>query len=120
MVWWLSSSVCCFTLISKLYSDRELLVSKGLNTIIGCLVSFLFVAMILFGILVIHDLGEIEASLYKAFITNCNTFDIPNIEYIFALVKKMYLLSTSTLVTFLLIWLYIWFYDKPLNIIGRS
>jgi len=116
IAWWISSSVCSFTLISKLYSDRDLLLDKGLYKPIGYLVSFIFCAMTLFGGIVIRDLGKIEDSLYKAFIMDCDAnFDIPNIEHIFTLVKKLYVLSSSTMVTFLLIWLYIWFYNKPQN-----
>ncbi|MCK9326227.1 MAG: hypothetical protein M0P69_12115 [Bacteroidales bacterium] len=114
MAWWLSSSVCGFTVISKLYSDKEVLIKQGLYKPLGYLVSFIFLAMILFGSIVFYDLGKIESSLYKTFINSCETFKIPDIEPIFALVKKLYLLSTSTLVTFLLIWLYIWFY-KPIT-----
>ena len=116
MAWWLSSSVCGFTVISKLYTDKELLVKQGLYKPLGYLVSFLFLTMILFGSIVFYDLGKIEASLYKTFISSCDTFKVPNIEYIFALVKKLYLFSTATMITFLLMWLYIWFYKPNTNI----
>lgn len=116
MVWWLSSSVCSFTLISRLYADRELLSSRKIYIPLGILVSFIFLAMMLFGIMVVYDLGLVEDALFKVFSQNCEIFDIPSIEHIFALVKKLYLLSTSTLLSFLLIWIYIWFYGKPKQI----
>lgn len=119
MAWWLSSAVCSFTVISKLYTDREILVNKGLYHPIGYLVSIVLGIMATFSFIVFYDLGKIENSLYKIFIEGCETFKIPDIEYIFALVKKLYLLSFATMITFLLMWLYIWFYNKPNNLISK-
>ena len=116
MAWWLSSAVCSFTVISKLYTDRELLISKGLYQPLGYLVSIVLCIMAMFSSIVFYDLGKIESSLYKIFLSSCDTFKVPNIEYIFALVKKLYLFSTATMITFLLMWLYIWFYKPNTNI----
>lgn len=93
--------------------NKQTLFDRGFKYPIGIFVSIVMLSMIIFGIIVVHDLGVIEASLYKIFVTSCENFNIPNISAIFSLVRKLYVIITSTILVFLVVWLYIWFNDKP-------
>lgn len=116
MYWWMASLLFCATLTSRLYLARDTLIEKGLKTPIGVLVSICFMSMICFGVVVIHDLTLIEASMYELLISEGHTFHIPNLSAIFIMVKKLYTIITATIIVFLLGWLYIWFYNKPFKL----
>jgi hypothetical protein len=116
MAWWMASLLFCATLTSRLYLARESLVEKGLKNHVGILVSICFMSMIIFGVVVIHDLTLIEASMYEMLIHNGQIFDVPNLSAIFIMVKKLYTIITATIIVFLLGWLYVWFYNKPFKL----
>ncbi len=113
LVWWLTSATFCLTLISKLYTVKLDLTSKGLKKPIGIFVSLFLLSIISFGLVVLYELSNIEESIYKIAIDSCGSFDVVSVSHIFAIVRKMYVISTSTIVIFLCVWLYIWFSDKP-------
>ena len=120
LAWWLSSSVFLITLIGKLYPNKEEFQKNGLHTPVGMFVSFILLSLITFGLVVIHDLSVVETSLYELFIGVCSDFNTPDIGYIFSLVRKLYVIVTSSLIVFLIAWLYLWFYGvKPSSIINR-
>lgn len=119
MVWWLSASAFCLTLITKLYPNKEELKEQGYHVPIGIFVSLFLVSMILFGVATLYELSLIEQDINVSFIASCSSIEIPGMEHIFTIVRKLYLISTSTMVVFLLSWIYLWFSEKPFNIINK-
>ncbi len=116
MAWWIASLLFCATLTSRLYMARESLIDKGLRYPVGVLVAICFLSMISFGLVVIHDLTIIEATTYQMLIHEGNIFDVPNISAIFIMVRKLYTIITASISIFLIVWLYIWFANKPFTL----
>jgi hypothetical protein len=120
LAWWLSSFVFALTLFGKLYPSKKVFIDNGLFVPVGMLVSFILVSLITFGIVVIHDLSIVEVATYKLFINICSNFNAPNSGYIFDLVRKLYVIVTSSLIVFLIAWLYLWFFEsKPSSFITK-
>ena len=120
LAWWLSSSVFLLTLLGKLYPSKNSFIENGLFVPVGVFVSFILVSLITFGLVVIHDLSIVETAIYEIFIDICSDFNSPNASHIFSLVRKLYVIVTSSLVVFLIAWLYLWFYgNKPSSIINK-
>jgi hypothetical protein len=117
MAWWIASLVFSLTITTKLYMAKDSLIEKGLKIPVGVLVSLCMVTMICFGIVVIHDLTIIEASMYDLIILDSGSFNIPNISSIFTMVQKLYVIITSSISVFLVGWLYVWFHKKPFSIL---
>lgn len=118
MAWWLSASAFCLALITKLYPSKEDFKAKGYHLPIGIFVSMFLASMILFGCVTLFELSSIERVLYMTFIDSCLTIDFPDVTHIFSLVQKLYMISTSTMVVFLLSWVYVWFSEKPFKILS--
>jgi len=116
MAWWIATLVFCAALTGRLFLSRELLIEKGLKIPIGVLVSICLLSMIIFGLVVIHDLTTIESAMYRMIISDAQVFDVPNMSAIFILVKKLYTIITASIIVFLIGWLYVWFYDKPFTL----
>ena len=112
LAWWLSSLVFVLTLLGKLYPEREKFYENGLHTHVGMFVVFILISLITFGSVVIHDLSVIETSLYEMFVKICSDFNVPRISHIFSLIRKLYVIVTSSLAVFLIAWLYLWFFGK--------
>lgn len=112
LAWWLSSSVFLLTLMGKVYPAKEDFTKRNLHTPVGIFVSFIFISLILFGIIVIHDLSVVETAIYEIFIDICSDFHAPNASHVFDLVRKLYVIVTSSLVVFLIAWLYLWFFEN--------
>lgn len=112
LVWWLSSSIFLLTLVSKVYPEKKALTEKNLHTPVGIFISFIFLFLIMFGAVVIHDLSIIETTIYSMFIKICSDFCVPPSGHIFDLVRKLYVIVTSSLVVLLIAWLYLWFFEN--------
>ena len=120
LAWWLSSSVFLLTLLGKLYPSKDSFIENGLFMPVGMFVSFILISLITFGLVVIHDLSVVETAIYELFIDICSDFNAPNAGHIFSLVRKLYVIVTSSLVVFLIAWVYLWFYgSKPISIINK-
>lgn len=112
LAWWLSSSVFLLTLMGKVYPAKEDFTKRNLHTPVGIFVSFIFLSLIMFGIIVIHDLSIVETAIYEIFINITSDFNTPNASHVFDLVRKLYVIVTSSLVVFLIAWLYLWFFEN--------
>ncbi len=112
LAWWLSSSVFILTLLGKVYPAREQFQANGMYFPIGIFVSFILLSLIMFGIVVIHDLQLMEQRLYELFIQIYSNFQVPRVTYIYNLVRKLYVIVTSSLIVFLIAWIYIWFFSN--------
>ena len=112
LAWWLSSSVFLLTLMGKVYPAKKDFTQRNLHTPVGIFVSFIFISLILFGLIVIHDLSVVETAIYEIFIDICSDFNAPSASHVFDLVRKLYVIVTSSLVVFLIAWLYLWFFEN--------
>lgn len=119
MAWWMASLIFCATITSRLYFVKQSMIDKGLHTAVGVLVSMCFLAMILFGVVVIRDLGAIESAMHTLIINNLESFTVPNLSSIFTIVQKLYTIITCTILVFLFGWIYVWFYNKPFKLIKK-
>ena len=120
LAWWLSSSVLIFTLLSKLYPSKQLMRDNNLFVPVGILTSFFVLSLIVFGCVVVYDLSVLETNVYKIFSDNISGYCVPDVSNIFGLVRKLYVIVTTTLFLFLIAWLYLWFSDsKPSSTIIR-
>lgn len=111
LAWWLSSFVFVLTLLGKVYPARGLFQENGMHMPVGIFVCFILMSLIIFGIVVIHDLTIMEQHLYEMFIKVTSDFNVPRISYIYNLVRKLYVIVTSSLIVFLIAWIYIWFFS---------
>ena len=112
LAWWLSSSVFLLTLLGKVYPAKKEFISNNLHLPVGVFVSFIFLSLITFGVVVIHDLTVVETTIYDLFINISSEFNAPIASHVFNLVRKLYVIVTSSLVVFLIAWLYLWFYEN--------
>lgn len=112
LAWWLSSCIFLLTLMGKIYPAKEDFIKRNLYTPVGVLVSFIFLSLIMFGIVVIHDLSVVETAIYELSIDICSDFNSPSASHIFDLVRKLYVIVTSSLLVFLIAWLYLWFFES--------
>ena len=121
LAWWLSSYLFILTLLGKVYPARSIFNESDLYIPIGIFVSFILTSLIVFGLVVINDLAIMETRLQEMLIKVCSDFNAPRVTYIYNLVRKLYVIVTSSLVVFLIAWLYLWFFSKlpSVNTNGR-
>ena len=96
-----------------MFKDNNLFIPIGIFT------AMFILSLITFGAVVIYDLSTLETEVFQIFVTNASDYNFPNISHIFSLVRKLYVIVTTTLVVFLIAWIYLWFYEKPSTTLNR-
>jgi hypothetical protein len=112
MVWWLSSAVFIVTLITKLYPNKKIFKKSNIFIPVGIFSSLFILSLITFGAVVIYDLSSLETAIYDLISISISGYSLPSVLPIFSIVRKLYVIVTTTLILFLIAWIYMWFYDN--------
>ena len=104
MLWWVSATVFCLSIIKSVYSENTISKAKSINTPITIIISVLITSIVCFGIMaaITVDKLHLETKRLLSLLNFYNDYGI-----LFKGVYLGYLIGSTSFLLFLLIWIFL-------------